>query len=743
MTGVYVGPNAAPGDPKRWAQIFAQMICPGGANWDSQQNACRCPAGTESPDDRGCSRIIYIDKTKKKGDLCLGNPIEPLTGSKRQQYRSGFTVGTMPLEFVYDSSSIPPIMPPAPWDTTGHRPAPQPNAPYISASRAFSPTWYFSLERWLQINHQSSSQVIRSVNAFRGNGRVSNFNTASLVPDADSSARLSQVPQGFLLQDTDQGLIEEYDTSGHLLRVTAAAGQTLKFEYSDSSTPPDFAPSPGYLLKVTGSSGESIGFRYSTVDRRVVITHSSGKALTLALDGGSNISSITWPDNTVLTFHYENAQFPSALTGVTNEAGVRVSTFMYDNEGRAYRTMGAGGVNDHSVSYTSPPKLQVLDQYEADLVFRTYEWVAPAGTTLSMPNQASFSTQSQVIQGVPRQTTVSQPAGSGCAASTSARSYDANGNLASADDFNGNRVCLSNDLSRNLVLSRTEGLDTAGNCSTVSADRARLPVGARKTSYLWHPDWKLPTKVAMPGRMDTFVYNGQPDPYAANATASCAPANAVLPTGKAVVVLCRHITQATTDTTGERGFAAAADRNLGPTLRQWTYNAEGKVLMATDEMGQVTRFSYYSSTSTDYRAGDLQSVTNAKGQVTRFTKHDAHGNVLESVDPNGVTTAFAYDARQRLISQSVAGQSTQYAYDPTGKLGRVTWSDGSFLAYGYDPAQRLTSVSDSQGNRVDYGLDAEGHIVQETSRDPDGVLAAQLSLVRDALGRVQRSTGRE
>jgi len=35
--------------------------------------------------------------------------------------------------------------------------------------------------------------------------------------------------------------------------------------------------------------------------------------------------------------------------------------------------------------------------------------------------------------------------------------------------------------------------------------------------------------------------------------------------------------------------------------------------------------------------------------VTQYTKYNKHGQLLESLDPNGVLTVNTYDLRQRLL----------------------------------------------------------------------------------------------
>lgn len=349
-----------------------------------------------------------------------------------------------------------------------------------------------------------------------------------------------------------------------------------------------------------------------------------------------------------------------------------------------------------------------------------------------------------------------QPAGAGCSASSEQYTYDATTlNPTSKTEFNGNKTCFAFDSSgRNLEQARVEGLSAYAACSSYTPVGSVLSAGARKTSTQWHPDWRLATKVAEPGRVTTSVYNGQPDPFAGGAVASCAPAGALLPDGKPIAVLCRQVEQATTDANGSQGFSATLDTTAPNREQKWTYNQYGQVLThdgPRTDVSDITTYAYYSDTgftgtgssAVGHTIGDLQSITNAAGKVTQYTKYDKHGQLLESIDPNGVVTANTYDLRQRLLSTSVGGQTTSYTYDLAGQLLRITRPDSSYIGYEYDPAHRQTAVFDNLGNRIEYTLDNAGNRIAENVKDTSGALRRQLARSIDALGRVQQTTGRE
>ena len=596
------------------------------------------------------------------------------------------------------------------------------------------------------------------VRAGRGDGHVASFTgngANAFSQDTDVNDRLVAIlggppqytpksVQGFSYYDKAKGAIETYDVAGALTRVDSTSGRWSQYTYSDSSTTPSIAPGAGYLLTVTDSFGRVVSFTYNAVGLVTQITGPEGQLIAAAYTNG-NLSSLTWQDAKVRQFVYENPSFVWALTGVIDERGIRKSTFGYDSGGRATSTEEAAGVNRYSVAYTQPPLLVITDtpDWENTRVRRNRTWQPPQGTTLTDPYNSVSAMGAVSSLGSSIVSSRSQPAGSGCAASTSSLAYDANGNVEVEDDFNANRVCRSHDLGRNLESVRVEGLAPSQTCSTVTASGATLATGSRKLSSQWHPDWRLATKLAEPGRITTSVYNGQPDPFNGNAFASCAPAGALLPDGKPIVVKCKSVEQATTDADGALGFGAALQAGVVNRVQQWTYNQYGQVLTERDPLNNTTTYAYHPTTTADVTMGDLASVTNAKGHVTQYTKYNRHGQLLESSDPNGVATLNTYDLRQRLKITSVGGQSTGYDYDAAGQLTRITQPDASWIGYEYDDAQRRKAVLDNRGNRIDYTLDNAGLRIAEQVKDPGGVRKRQLTRIPDALGRVQQTIGRE
>jgi uncharacterized protein RhaS with RHS repeats len=95
---------------------------------------------------------------------------------------------------------------------------------------------------------------------------------------------------------------------------------------------------------------------------------------------------------------------------------VRYATFGYLN-GAAVSTEHAAGVDKYSINDSRSTS-------------------SGAGTmVVTYPSGASYTSTYASVNGFSKETANTQPAGSGCSAATSARTYDANGNTASVVDL--------------------------------------------------------------------------------------------------------------------------------------------------------------------------------------------------------------------------------------------------------------------------------------------------------------------
>jgi YD repeat-containing protein len=584
-------------------------------------------------------------------------------------------------------------------------------------------------------NQHLSRLVLESTvaTAFRQDTSKYKFNLNSTetawTADADITDKLTSIKDvnnnitGYTYFEAASGATETYNKSGQLLSITDRTGLTQRYTYNA------IVLANSLPLSMTDYVGRTLKFTYDNLDRIRTMINPAGGVYTYAYDTNNNLSSVTYPDGKIKNYLYgstvgesgnvsstpeSGVVYTNSLTGVIDENGDRYATYIYDSKGRATSEYLAGNAD------------------AASLVFNTDGSGNPTTTQVTDSRNNVNTYNFTTILSVVKSTGQSQPAGSGCAASASAITYDANGNLASRTDFNGNMTTFSYDMARNLEIRRTEGLNAAGNATPAT----------RTITTTWHPTWRLPlvtsefsgaTATGTALRRTTNVYDAK-----GNIT-SIAEADPV-----------RSLTRTTTIT--------YTYSSLVPGL-VLSKVVNGPRTDATD----TTTYNYYDANATCTPSsaaplidpitntsppnlgcrGQLQSMTNALGQTTTYDRYNHHGQVEQMTDANGLVTTNTYDLRQRLLSRTVGTETTSLTYDNAGQVIQLTMPDNSQLNYTYDAAHRLTEVQDTLGNKVTYTLDSEGNRINEVTTDPLGGLAKTITRSYDALNRLQQVTGVE
>lgn len=559
---------------------------------------------------------------------------------------------------------------------------------YRTSAPSLTSQWLHSYDREIRLDANTAT-------VSRQDGKVFFFvlNGGVWVPDDDISDDLERLtdtggnPTGWRYTTSEGDLVETYNAAGKLLSIANRAGLIQTLIYSTASTPPAVAPAPDMLISVADPFGRALNITYDEFRRIKMVTDPAGGQYTYTYDNTTNnLASVTYPVGGSRTYHYEDPNFVHALTGITDETGQRFATYGYDNQGRANLSEHAGGANRTTLAYNTDGSAVVTNALGAT---RTYAF--------------------QTVLGVLRYTAMS---GSPCpTCGSAAQTYDANGNRASGTDWNGNVATYQYDLARNLETSRTE---------------ASGGPEARTIATEWHPFYRLPVRMAEPKRITTYVYGEPTDPNPGNRGS----------------VLSRT-TQATNDASGAQSFAAIPISI--PRTWTYTYNANGQVVTMDGpriDAADVTTYAYYPNNDPDPgKRGNVATITNALGHVTQITAHNAHGQPLTIVDPNGLTTTLTYDARQRLTSRTVGTETTSYEYDGVGQMTKVTLPDGSFLSYAYDAAHRLTAIQDNLGNRISFTLDLMGNRTREDVFDPASQLAQTRGRVYSSLNRLTQEIG--
>jgi RHS repeat-associated protein len=181
----------------------------------------------------------------------------------------------------------------------------------------------------------------------------------------------------------------------------------------------------------------------------------------------------------------------------------------------------------------------------------------------------------------------------------------------------------------------------------------------------------------------------------------------------------------TLDSAGRATKITAADGGV----QQWALNAGGLPTTYTDQLGNVTSYTYNSGTA------DVTKIQYADGGVVTMAYDATFHKVTSSIDPLGNRTTFTYDATygDLLTKKDALSGVTTYVWGDGGISGGLGGPPSNNTAYGllvsvtdplnhtttyqYDsstvnpPQRRLTTTVDVLNNYTTYTYDGAGHLL--------------------------------
>jgi YD repeat-containing protein len=384
-----------------------------------------------------------------------------------------------------------------------------------SGSR-FSAQWRDSFDRRVAMDGASAM-------VYRANGQVFKFvaSGGNWGTDADTSDHLVElkdaggVRTGWQVTSVNGDEVETFDASGRLVTIVSREQLTQTLTYSDGTSganggvvldangnPTATVLPAGLLIRATDHFGRLLAFGYNASSRTIKMTDPAGGIYRFGYVNGDKLASITFPDTKVRTYLYNEptytggANLPRVLTGIVDENNSRFATFSYDAQERALSTEHAGGAERYTMSYAAGATA-VTNVFGAQRIY--------ANTT---------------VLGAFKNTGITGAVCPECGAAS--QTFDANGNISTRIDWNGNRTNYQYDLARNLETQRVEGLTSAGSTTAQT----------RTISTQWDATFRLPTAVAEPLRITTNSYDAD--------GSQCGARGA----------LCSRTVQATSDATG-------------------------------------------------------------------------------------------------------------------------------------------------------------------------------------------------
>ncbi|NPU95293.1 MAG: RHS repeat protein [Gammaproteobacteria bacterium] len=491
---------------------------------------------------------------------------------------------------------------------------------------------------------------------------------------------------GQLLQIQDMSGAQQrlaYDEQGRLIRVEDNLGNALSLEYQGPR-----------LSHIITPSGERISYEYDGTRFENLQHVSHGKASLL-----SRAKSLFLSDPAI-TYHYEDRNFPSHLTGMTDESGLRYATWRYDLLGRAISTEHGNGIEKLTINYMTGNRTQVTNAagQVALYTFTTQNGVKRLQSIDGEPNRYCPETQQRHI-------------------------YDENGFLWVAINAEG-YATVTHRNERGLIVEELQGVRWQDNKPVL------LPESRRQTTQ-WHPELALmkertryslsSTKTWSELNRETWTHDNR---------------------GRIRERTLTNLTRQTqpyanqgVSRTWHFSYVNAADPSLPPAQVQIDgprpRNARGE--------DDVTTVTYDNQ-------GRPTQIRNALGHTVSFEDYGPHGMPERLVDANGISSRLYYNPRGWLtrIEHDAEHSSYQYQLDyyPNGLLRQIDPGDGSSLTLEYNSGRQLLSVTDAEGQRILLNPHpVSGEWTELAIEDAKGNAVLTQQRVLDPLGRLSELLG--
>jgi RHS repeat-associated protein len=461
----------------------------------------------------------------------------------------------------------------------------------------------------------------------------------------------------------------------------------------------------GLLTNSTDADGNVTTFIHNTSNQVDVVVDRMGNTNSYAYDTNGNVTAITNALHQVTTMAYD------ALNDKTSEVigGLQTNSYAYD--GNSYMLQSIiGGLMTNTFTYNTNNG-EVLTSTDGNGNVTTNNYDPNSGNLLSTTTSLSTNTftysnglmtssvdalgnvTTNYYDGMGNLTATAALDINNTILSTNSFAYDANGNQTSSTVWRhvpGNTNWISATTTyvydgQNRVVQTIDALSNTNTTVYDANGRQQTTIDARnhQTQYYYDDRGNLTNTLYADGSSEQSAYDA--DARRTNSTDRAG-----------------HVTTYIHDSLNRVSQTIYADATTNTTV----YNAAGRVAYSVDARGTTNAFGYDA-------AGRRTSVTNAWGTSIAMTNafgYDASGNQTNVADNLGRTTAYTFDALNRMTKTTFPDHSTQLtAYDALGRKVASTDPATNTTHFGYDGTGRLTSVTNALNQVTRYAYDEAGN----------------------------------
>lgn len=550
---------------------------------------------------------------------------------------------------------------------------------------------------------QISAKVDRNGNRFEyfynANGQPSKVR----YPDATEKIYTVDA-EGNRVSETDRGgrtTQFEYDANNRLIRTVFADGNSKQVEYDAA----------GRVQAEIDENGRRTEYAYDKAGRRTKMIDPAGHETLFAYDGNGNQVSVTDPNGNTTGYEYNalnqlvKTTFPDGTATTigydllgrkiseTDQAGA-VTHFEYDSAGRLTKVLDALGGEmayeydeiDNKISQTDPNGH--VTRWKFDSLGRALKRILPLGMeeTFTYDGRGNVLTRTNfkgetvtfAYNSDNRVTGIAYPDGS-----NKTFAYNPTGTRKTATDASGT-ISYGYDLRDRLASVANPGGKTITYTYDAKGNRTTMSMPSGSVAYTYDLLDRLHTVTDPDGGLTEYTY----DPAGNLRTIR-------LPNG---------ITTTRTYNSLNRLVGLESRKSDGELVASYAYSLapNGNRTRIEEGSGRVVNYTY------DALSRLIQEEINDPftGSRTIGYTYDAFGNRLTKNDSATGVTSYAYDANDRLLTETAPDGTTSYSYDPNGNLTAKSKAGVNTL-YSYSPENRLLEMDDGS-TQTAYAYDPDG-----------------------------------
>jgi YD repeat-containing protein len=616
----------------------------------------------------------------------------------------------------------------------------------LSANAASSSLWATGTLAQLQASVGTSSSDIQESLFYDDRGL--------LTTSVDGSGRATTYAYndaGQVISVTDgAGDVAQssYDAAGNLIQSIDPRGVVTTYTYNHDNQLLTQTVDPTGLDLVTQ-------YGYDGLGRLVTVKDPAGTVTTTNydLDGRKTsvvVDSSTGGLNLTTTYAYDADSRVTSMTEGSGTAAARTTTYAYDALGRLVTTTvdtGSGHFNlatnqtydadGNLAAVTDPAGAVTRKVYNAfgqqvyaidamgDVTQTVYDGDGRVTETISYATPLSASTLTSLGL-TPSVAAVAADIATSSADRATAYTYDQTGRILSQTVDPG---------SGHLALTTNYAYDGAGNLLSVTDPAGYV------TRYIYDAAGRRAYSIDATGAVTAVAYDADGNvvsetQYATDYTASGNPTLANMQSwASANSTSADRTTQNVYDSAGRLAFQIDAQGDV----TGYTYDPDGR---QTQQTRYTARYTGASGPSLSVMQGWVSANAAASTDETTRTTYDTAGRVTDTYDALGVRTHYTYDGLGNVLTVTAAygtssAEVTQNTYDTAGRLSSTAVNSGGLnltTNYAYDPDGRITQVTDPNGHVTQTTYDADGRVLSTVVDPGSGHLNITTRFQYDAFG---------